>query len=306
MPDFDPSRNRFGVDEFPEQEDEPIEDTYSILAQTFLIVSVIIAAKICLREFIPWKGEIELAEISLVFTGLFFLLGIMFSNVNADLKEAEKMPMDVVSSLDQLEDSFILASSKISDKVDLSEMQSLLLAFAISWRDMMLKDNGITYGDTLHCLSDIVVLVRDWDKKGAANTAPIVVVIDKVRRVVSRGTVVQRTEVLPAARALLNFFVFMSCVLLFLASYKTLVALSMVISCVMTVCIFMARIIQAMDDPFNIRPPLGIQRWIYGHMAAVQVFPLTEYITRMERRKIKSDEAARLRLQTMAGVMLPK
>ena len=303
--DAPPRKVHFVHDEFPELEEESVEDRYSVLLQTLLIVCVIIALKLLLRNYVPWQGEAELSEISLVFTGLFFILGQMFTIVNADLKEAEKMPMEIVSSLDQLEDAFLLVSGKVQDKVDMLEVQLLLVEFAHNWRDMVLKENGRTYSDCLNSLFALAVVVRDWDRLGAANTGQPPVVIDKIRRMVSRGTVIQRTDVLPAASALLNFFVLMSCVLLFVASYKTEVALAVVMACVMTVCLFMVRILDAMDDPFHLKPPTRWQKWLRGHMAAIQLFPVLEYIVRMERRMGErlDDDARREAAEAEAAAM---
>lgn len=290
-----PSRNTFRHDEFPDLEEESVEDTYYILVQTLFLVGCLVAAKICMRRYIPWKGEIELGEIGLVYTGLFYLLGVVFGGVNNDLKEAEKMPMDVVCSLDQLEDTFIICGTKVADKVNLMDAQMLILRFARTWRDMLAKvdDGRVTYGDVLNALADIVDLARTWDKQGATACVNITTVVDKIRRIVGRGTVVQRTDVLPSARALLHFFIIMSSILLFIASYKTELACGIVMACVITVTIFMARMINAMDDPFQTKPPAW-KRWMFGHMAAVQTFPLVEYILRMERRMEKEYAVATL------------
>ena len=282
---YAPARNAFRHDEMPELEEESLEDTYYILLQTLFLVGLLIAAKICMRRYLPWKGEIELGEIGLVYTGLFYLLGVVFGGVNNDLKEAEKMPMDVVCSLDQLEDTFIICGTKVADKVNLMDAQMLLLRFARTWRDMLTGEGGgrVQYGDVLNSLADIVDLARSWDAAGAAACVNITTVVDKIRRIVGRGTIVQRTDVLPSARALLHFFILMSSILLFIASYKTELACGIVMACVITVTIFMGRMIKSMDDPFQVRPS-GWGRWVFGHMAAVQTFPLMEYIVRMERR----------------------
>lgn len=127
------------------------------------------------------------------------------------------------------------------------------------------NDNGCYYynphGDCLSTLRELSILLNLWDRSTPSAVAPSTnnglaytnLAIDKTRRMLNRATVIRRTDVLPAARALLIFFVLMACFLILVAIYKTDAGLFFVIAAVASTAIFMTRLIIKMDDPFLVK-----------------------------------------------------
>ena len=80
------------------------------------------------------------------------------------------------------------------------------------------------------------------------------------------------------------FFVVTATSLMYLVRFKSTVVMVAVMVSVLTVIWFSLRMISAMQNPFNICPPQGIRRYLVGYMATVQIFPLNEYIAKLELR----------------------
>eukprot|EP00658_Telonema_sp_P-2_P015815 TRINITY_DN16105_c0_g3_i1.p1 TRINITY_DN16105_c0_g3~~TRINITY_DN16105_c0_g3_i1.p1 ORF type:complete len:198 (-),score=31.63 TRINITY_DN16105_c0_g3_i1:39-632(-) len=132
------------------------------------------------------------------------------------------------------------------------------------------------------CIRDRLSAV--WDVAGGDGMSGVGGAVSNVRAPLSRAAIISRTTVLPAAQALLMFFVVTASSLMYLVKFKSVIVMTAVMVSVLTVIWFSLRMISAMQDPFNICPPLGIRGWLVGYMATVQIFPLNEYIAKLELR----------------------
>ena len=260
--------------------DHQVTDHSSVrpLIFTLFVAGVVVGVKLLLVRYSTWKGEVEPADNAILITGLFFILGQMLSNLNADYKEAEKLPSDIASSLEQLDDHFQLCESKVADKgcSHQRDVRPVLLHLAEAILSVMEAKAKNGYAVACYDLQVLMKFSSAWDKKGAANTAPIPATIDKVRRSLSRSRVISRTSALPVGQTLLLFFVFSTTVVLFLTIYKTYASLVVTMVVIFTVTWLLTGAIRSMDDPFDAE---GGRPW--GVMASVDLFPLSEYIERL-------------------------
>ena len=174
-------------------------------------------------------------------------------------------------------------------------------------------DNGpqpTAYSECLNLLERINHLTNVWGGDREKIVVRVPRFLDTIRRTAGRAAVIKRTDVLPAAMALVNYFVVMSGVLMVLATYKTYASLAVGMGCTMVVSLFMARLLAAMDDPFGCDVGSSADgdsffasfwaRWVRGHSTGAEVFPLVEYVRRTERL-IAADEALeRLREEARA------
>ena len=173
-------------------------------------------------------------------------------------------------------------------------------------------DNGpqpTAFSECLNLLERINHLTNVWGGDREKIVVRVPRFLDTIRRTAGRAAVIKRTDVLPAAMALVNYFVVMSGVLMVLATYKTYASLTVGMGCTMVVSLFMARLLAAMDDPFGCDVGSSADdsffasfwaRWVRGHSTGAEMFPLVEYVRRTERL-IAADEALeRLREEARA------
>jgi type IV secretory pathway VirB3-like protein len=269
--------------------DDMTDDSWPILLQTFGIISLIILVRLLVWELLKpaWKGQVTLSDTNPIYTGLFFLLGAVFNAVNADFKEAEKLPMDIANSLDQLEDSFVMSFSKNAKTNGClpREMRFLVMrATRQAHRVLSHACDVPTFEIFLERLRDLNVLGHEWERRGATNVAPITVTIDKIRRSISRASVISRTDTMPAMRAALTYFVTIGTITMSITIFANETALSFVLASVLVVFWFMLRVIQAVDDPFDQSTHKGWRRYVFGQIGCVSLFPLRESLRRMDNK----------------------
>eukprot|EP00658_Telonema_sp_P-2_P030848 TRINITY_DN23222_c0_g1_i1.p1 TRINITY_DN23222_c0_g1~~TRINITY_DN23222_c0_g1_i1.p1 ORF type:complete len:174 (+),score=48.41 TRINITY_DN23222_c0_g1_i1:104-625(+) len=126
------------------------DSKYPILIQTLVIVGLAVAVRVCgFLYYDMFTGYIELGEIGMVFTGLFFFQGIVFNGVKSDLADAEKLPNSVVITLERIEDIFLYSARSVANKrLRFSYAQELLIHFARTWREYLVLKEEATY---YHC-----------------------------------------------------------------------------------------------------------------------------------------------------------
>ena len=261
-------------------------DKYPILIQTLAIVGAAVAIRVVgFYYYDIFTGYIDLSEIGMVFTGLFFFQGIVFNGVKSDLADAEKLPNSVVITLERIEDIFMYSARSVAQKrLRLSYAQELLIHFARTWREYLVLKEESTYYHCETILRELILLSAIWDSAGGDGMGGVGGAVSSVRTPMSRAAIISRTSVLPAAQALLMFFVVTATSLMYLVRFKSTVVMVAVMVSVLTVIWFSLRMISAMQNPFNICPPQGIRRYLVGYMATVQIFPLNEYIAKLELR----------------------
>lgn len=268
--------------EFNRHPDHPPANHSSIrpLIFTLFFVGIVVGIKLLVKYYGKWSGVIDPADLSILITGLFFILGQMLSNLNADYKEAEKLPSDIVSSLEQLDDHFMLAESKVADKgCSLNrDVRPIIVHLTEAVLALMEARAANAYAVACHDLHLLMMHAAQWDKKGAANTAPVPTTIDKIRRSISRGRVISRTSALPVGQTLLLFFVLSATVVIFLTTFKTDAALVVFMIVIYTVTWLLCGAIRSMDDPFDSETNTP-----WGTLASVDMFPLSEFIIRIKR-----------------------
>lgn len=252
-------------------------DRNKLLLQTIFFAAFPVTLRFLVQRFTGWNGYIDLKDIGLVYTGLFFTAGVLFGGVNADLKEAEKMPQDVANSLEQIEDTFLFMT-KDAENPDMRPVYKTMLRFVVEWKESVHHDSNCQR--CLTTLSDFVRLAAIWDTENHAKGAAFVgSPVDRIRRVVCRAAVISKTDVLPSAHALQQFFVFSSTVILFFATYMYWQAQVMLMMVVYTVTWFNLRLISFVDDPFVTEIPFGMS-FLLGNLRQVHFFSLDEYAMR--------------------------
>ena len=264
-----------------------------LILQTLVMATAVGIFKMLINRHTSFKGYVTLTDLGLMYTGLFFITGILFGQVTTDLKEAEKMPSEMAANLEQMEEFFtlLIATTNPVDPTGAHPMDVVLCKLsklAHHWR-ISLQENYTDVTQALDVLNSIPELALQYDKKGGSAVVNLFNVVDKTRRIVKRGTALARTTVLPSAHGLVQFFVLASTVMLFFVKYSNEPTQLLVMICVYTVTWFCVRMVSYLDDPFEDEVFLGM-KWLLGSNRMVHMFSIDEYFVRLLRRKKLIDE----------------
>src|SRR5688572_17523077 len=82
---------------------------WSLMATTLPIVAALVVVRELLHSALPssFDGMIDFGEVAVVLSGGVFLLGFMLAGTMGDYKEAEKMPGELVTGLETIEEVMV-------------------------------------------------------------------------------------------------------------------------------------------------------------------------------------------------------
>jgi hypothetical protein len=244
---------------------------------TLPFVVGVTAAKLVLDLAVGFDGLVDFSDIGIVLTGGVFLLGFILAGVMSDYKEAEKIPGEVATTLETIEEIFVLASTG-RPGLKLPELRRQVLGLLDDIQAWLLKKK--TTPEVFAAMTRMTETVRTLEKEGAGPYASRAVPqVLMMRKNIQRIDVISRTGFLPPAYALLEVLLAMILVLLLVAKFKSLVAESILVPFVTLVNLYMLRLIKDVDDPFDYRTD-GAK----AGGAEVDLFPLDEYRTRLSAR----------------------
>ncbi len=251
---------------------------WRLLLTTLPIVAAVLIAKILLSSVLHFDGWIDFTDTALVLTGGIFLIGFMLAGTMADYKESEKLPAELAAQLESLEDSLEHAVAVNATPIQRSSVIGVHRSMAQSIYDWLMKRNA--QEDVFDSLHRVALTLQDLEKQGVHGGAvgKMTGDVDKIRKIVSRLSVISRTGFLAAGYALLEMLIVLIICLLLISSFRSLAAEAIVIPFVTLIYVYMYRLIRDIDDPFEYSP--DGQRGT----SEVALFPLTEYLARLDSR----------------------
>jgi hypothetical protein len=247
------------------------------MVTTLPFVAAVTAAKAVLEYGVGFGGVVDFADIGVVLTGAVFLTGFLLAGTMADYKESEKLPGDVATTLETIEELFVLATTN-RPGLDVKVLRGHVLRLTDAIREWLVKRR--TTPQVFEALSAMNDVIQSLEAGGAGPYASRAVPqLLMLRRAVSRIDVISRTGFLPPAYALLEVLLAMILGLLLVAKFKTPVAEFILVPFVSLVNIYMLRLIKDIDDPFDFNPD-GTKKG----GAEVDLFPIDEYRARLATR----------------------
>ena len=250
---------------------------WRLMLTTLPYVAAILAAKLVLQFVLGFGGLVDFSDVGIVLTAGVFLLGFLLAGTMADYKEAEKIPADLASTLEAIEEIFVLAATN-HPGLDLAGLRRGLLAMTDTIKDWLLKKRSTP--EVFDAMSGLNGLIQQLEKEGAGPYASRAVPqLLAARRSVSRIDVIARTGFLPSAYALLEVLIGMVIALVLIARFRSLTAECLLGPFVALINIYMLRLIRDIDNPFDYEPD-GSERG----SGEVPLFPLDEYRARLAGR----------------------
>ena len=244
---------------------------------TLPYVAVVLAAKMFLQYVLGFPGFVDFSDVGIVLTAGVFLLGFLLAGTMADYKEAEKIPAELASTLEAIEEIFVLAATN-RPGLDPDSLRRGLLEMTDTIKDWLLKRRPTPV--VFDAMSGLNGLVQQLEREGAGPYASRAVPqVLAVRRSVSRIDVIARTGFLPPAYALLEVLIGMVIALVLIARFKSVAAECLLVPFVTLINIYMLRLIRDIDNPFDYEAD-GRE---HGS-GEVLLYPLDEYRARLAAR----------------------
>lgn len=244
----------------------------------------VVAALVLLREFLraqfAFEGIIEFTEVAVVLSGGVFLLGFMLAGTMGDYKEAEKMPGEIVTGLETIEEVMVHVAAVKQDDTT-KHRRSILHVLDTIDHWLHKRATEAELHAALHRLTSTFTAIELGSHATRAFS-----ITTNVRRALLRVGVTSRTGFLATGYALLEVMIAICYLILILSTFKSALGEIVVVSFVGLIYTYMYRLIRDIDDPFD-----------YGENGAagaaeVELYPLHEYRARLEARIAAADDAS--------------
>ncbi|MBP7279949.1 MAG: hypothetical protein KBA66_00130 [Leptospiraceae bacterium] len=236
----------------------------------------VIAINYVISNILGFEGIIEFADVGLVLTGGIFLVGFMLAGTMSDFKESEKLPAELACTLEAIEET--IATVGISKQtLDVKKMRASLFEITTDISNWFYKK--ISYDQMFASLTKLQTSIFQMEEAGATSYATRMLgELNTLRKIITRIGVISRTDFLATGYALLESLIFCIIVLLLISKFKTVLAEYILIAFVTLIYVYMYRLIQDIDDPFEYSES--------GEPGAAEVplFPFEEYKERAKSR----------------------
>lgn len=246
---------------------------WRLLITTLPFIVLLVAFKLGLEHFLQIGFYIKFSDIAAILTGGIFLIGFMLSGTMADYKEAEKLPGELVCTLEAIEDG-LSHISRTKNNIQLKEVQRLVMDLYKSIEDWLYR--RVKSDKVFESISTLSNNAQTLDSTPLG--ARVQNDLSSVRKMVTRIDVISRTDFLASGYALLDIVVGLVILILLVVKFDTIFSEVLLTSFVSLIYIYMNRLIRDIDDPFEYED--GVQKGA----AEVELFPLEEYYQRLQDR----------------------
>jgi hypothetical protein len=248
---------------------------WKLMLTTLPVVFAMAAVKLILDVVFEFRGLVPFADVGVILTACVFLIGFLLAGTMADYKESERLPAEIATTLEIIEEIFALASIN-RPGLSLAVLRRRVLDLTDAIRTWLVQRDTDVYA----ALSRIGDTIGWLEAEGAGPYASRAIPqLLAVRRNVSRIDVIARTGFLPPAYALLEVLVVMVIGLMLIAEFSSRLVESVIVPFVTLINVYMLRLIRDIDNPFEYSPD-GTQ----DGRAEVELWPLDEYRARLVKR----------------------
>ena len=204
---------------------------------------------------------IEFSDITIVFTGAFFVFGLLLAATMSDFKESEKIPGEVAANLEAIKDWIYLAfkaprtgtSDLCKEELNSTFLREELLLITdgiISWIYSKEKDSNVIF-PLIRKSNEIAYYFAE---RGVDKEAIKVIQenTNAMRKQLTRAYSISRNNFIKPAYTLLQSILFIVMALLLITKFKTTAADYFVTSSITFLFCYLYLLIVGLDDPFDI------------------------------------------------------
>ncbi|MDX1959789.1 MAG: hypothetical protein SFU98_14535 [Leptospiraceae bacterium] len=254
---------------------------WKLLLSCIPYVLVVAGLDYFVSEVIGFSGIVEFADVALVLTGGIFLIGFMLAGTMQDYKESEKIPGELASFFESLEETILQAAASAKTPIDkklyIQELHHTVET-VLHWLHKRKSQEEMFA--SLHALTKKIIEFEAAGANGGA-CGKIIGDVHSIRKIVTRIGVISRTGFLATGYALLEVLIFCIVCLLIISKFKTVQAEYILISFVTTIYVYMYRLIKDVDDPFEYSPDEDFDE---ANATEIPLFPIREYLIRSKAR----------------------
>ncbi len=243
---------------------------------TLPVTFIVLLIKLGLVHIVGFDGLVKFSDIGLVITGGLFLIGFMVAGTMSDYKESEKLPSEIASILESIEDA-ISHSYRFKGGFDFAAQKRQLYEVTSSIISWFTK--GCTADEVFLKISGITDISLELEKAGTGPVASKVMSEQhNLRRIFSRINVIRRTSFISTGYALLEVLAVVIICLLMIGKFDSEIVRVIIVCFITQIFVYMVRLIRDIDEPFEYSPD-GI-----AGASDVDLFPLFEYQARAKER----------------------
>ncbi|OJJ22879.1 hypothetical protein BKI52_00580 [marine bacterium AO1-C] len=250
---------------------------WKLLFQALPFAIGILLIKLVLINVFNFQGSLDINEIRLIFTSGVFLIGFMLAGTLSDYKESEKIPGEIATALETIEETSVALGIKTNGHIKEIRLQVLEMSLMIhNWLYRKQTEKDVhkklsEYNQTIHAL------------EAAGGAPPIVgrllIRLGDLRQLVTRTNVISKTGFLGTGYALLELLIVIVSALLLMTDFKSLGASELAIIVIIElIYVYMYMLILDIDDPFEYEEDRA------KGIAEVTLFPIENYIDRLRER----------------------
>ncbi|HEY6141952.1 MAG TPA: hypothetical protein VIV55_00805 [Flavobacterium sp.] len=242
-----------------------------ILNRTIIIKSLIAAiAILAIKNFLfkslslygqDFHDLIELSDITIIFTGAFFVFGLLLAATMSDFKESEKIPGEVASNLEAIKDWIYLAfraprtgtSDLCKEELNSSFLREQMITITegiVGWIYSGEKDSNVIF-PLIRKSNEIAYYFaeRGVDKEAIKGIQENT---NAMRKQLTRAYSISRNNFIAPAYTLLRSILVIVMSLLLITKFKSPAADYFVTSAITFLFCYLYLLISGLDDPFDV------------------------------------------------------
>jgi hypothetical protein len=238
----------------------------AIIIKAIIAGVVVLVIKNFVFKHLSFYGQdfhdlIEFSDITIVFTGAFFVFGLLLAATMSDFKESEKIPGEVAANLEAIKDWIYLAfkaprtgtSDLCKEELNNTFLREELLLITdgiISWIYSREKDSNVIF-PLIRKSNEIAYYFaeRGVDKEAIKGIQENT---NAMRKQLTRAYSISRNNFIKPAYTLLQSILFIVMALLLITKFKTTAADYFVTSSITFLFCYLYLLIVGLDDPFDI------------------------------------------------------
>ena len=234
--------------------------------------------KLGLYYGLNFEGLVKFSEVGIVVTGGIFLLGFMLAGVMADYKESERLPGELASALETIDDIITLAY-EVKFSFDVKDLRSRLNQVTESIINFFeRKHNADVVFQKISSITEIAAVMETANVGGIISRMSVEQ--QNLRKLFTRVTVIKQTNFLSTGYALLQVLSLIIFGLLLISKFDSIFVSGIIVCFITQIFVYMIRLIMDVDQPFEYSVK-GLPR-----ASDVDLFPLMDYHDRALNREI--------------------
>ncbi len=259
-------------------------------AATLVVVKTFVLSRVQWRDE-PCSGLVEISDTTVVFTGAFFVMGLMLGGTLTDYKESERIPGEAAGHLEAIQDWLLLAlraprtpsAPRGAEPLDGAALLRSLHEVAGTIRDWLGskgKDSKAIF-PALRRLNEGAYRLAELgaDKEAVKGIQENT---NALRRQLTRAYYISRTHFLVPASVLLRGMLVPVLLFLLITRFKTPAAAVLVSGSLAFTFFYLYQLILGLDDPFDRQSEHG----------GITTQPLDRFIERLDAQLPRSGQAA--------------